>query len=338
MSPRRVGPIGCAAALALVFGTAPPNDEKGPRLTLASADGGFSLANSRGGGAIFSASGIGPGEIVSGSVRISNTGGLPGAVTLSDSNIVDTPGPGGGSLSDRLLLRVTDDTAGAPGQILYGGNLGALPDLSLGVFQAGRERTYGFLVHFPEGESALGPASGDNAFAEASVEVSYHWTAVSVDGSSPGTPPPAADDRAPLVRLRVQRARRLLRGGYLVVLARCDEQCRLSGRARWRIARKQIPARIRERGVPASRWARLKVGVPRRARRSLRSAAARGRHLSLRLEITARDAAGNKRCVHSRIPRRLLALKPWRARPSARRQPPGRPGRARAGRGSRCRG
>ena len=285
-------------------------------MKLSSAEGGLSLSNSKGGGAIFSASGMGPGGVVSGSITISNSGGLPGAVTLSDSNLVNRPGTGGGLLSNRLQLLVTDDTERPLGKVLYMGKLGVLPDLPLGVFEPGQRRTYGFMIQFPEEPPAEG---GDNAFADGSVEVSYVWSAVSVAGKPPVAPsvaPPAApspngtspageDRRAPLVRLRIRSVRRTLRRGYLVVLVRCDEWCTLRGRARWTIAQKRLPGSMRGRRAPAGRWTALKVYVPRRARGSLRAVMADHRRLSVRLALTVGDAAGNKRRVLRRIPLRM---------------------------------
>lgn len=315
MSLRRVGQVGCAALIALTVAIAPPGREQGSDLKLSSAAGALSLSNSKGGGAIFSASNLGPGGVTSGSITISNTGELPGAVTLSDSNLAETRGTGGGLLSNRLELMVIGDTDRALGRLLYIGQLGALPDLPLGVLKPGQRRDYRFVVEFPQGTPAA-----DNFLANASLEVSYVWSAVSVEGAPPvappmappvappiapspdGTSPASVDRRAPLVRLVAKPKRRTLRRGYLVVRAHCDEWCRISGRARWRIARKRASSRVRTRRASANRWTRLKISIPRRARRSVRAAMSDRRRLSLRLALTASDAAGNKRRVRSRIP------------------------------------
>lgn len=318
MSLRRVGQVGCAALIALTFAIAPPGRGH-PDLELSSTAGALSLSNSKGGGAIFSASNMGPGGVTSGSITISNTGELPGAVTLSDSNLVDTPGTGGGLLSRRLELMVIGDTDRALGRVLYLGKLGALPNVPLGVLEPGQRRDYRFVVEFPQGTPAA-----DNFLANASVEVEYVWSAVSVEGAPPvsgegaprpvappigpspnGTSPASEDRRAPLVRLRIRRARRTLRRGYLVVLARCDESCSLRGRARWRIAKRRPRTHVRNRRASAGRWTPLKISVPRRARKSLRAVIVEHRRLSLRVALTVADVAGNTRRVRSRIPLRM---------------------------------
>ena len=53
-----------------------------------------------------------PGEEASGSVTITNTGTVTGALTLAPAAPADTPGPGGGTLSNKLELLVIDVTTG----------------------------------------------------------------------------------------------------------------------------------------------------------------------------------------------------------------------------------
>ena len=68
--------------LALGLAFAPPG-EGAPKLQLASAGGALSLSNSKEGAAIFRADSMRPGEEASGSVTITNTGTVTGALTLA---------------------------------------------------------------------------------------------------------------------------------------------------------------------------------------------------------------------------------------------------------------
>src|SRR3712207_6563935 len=69
-----------------------------PALHATAATGNVKLVSSRGGAAILSAQGMDPGDEVSGSVTISNAGDAPAAMALSTSDLVDSPGIGGGRL------------------------------------------------------------------------------------------------------------------------------------------------------------------------------------------------------------------------------------------------
>jgi hypothetical protein len=130
--------------------------------------------------------------------------------------------------------------------------------------------------------------------------------------SAPGslttlTPPPAAPDRVkPRVRVKLAGAVRISRRAPLVARVTCDELCTLDARARLgvrggRPARfRLLPnARITLRLRPVRRTARVDVddirlslaGGRRAAQRGLRA----GRRVVVRLEIRARDAAGNVR-------------------------------------------
>src|SRR4051794_29988398 len=98
-----------AGAIALVSGPA-PGGAAGPRVEL--VDGSLSLQNSLEGQAVFSADDIGPGHSASGTVTLTNAGTLPGDLTLSRSDLSDTPGPGGSPLSGQLQMLVQDLSAG----------------------------------------------------------------------------------------------------------------------------------------------------------------------------------------------------------------------------------
>lgn len=129
-----------------------------------------------------------PGETRTGTVTIKNTGTTTGIFTLSDSNLVDTPGPHGGQLSAVLDLTVRDDTRNVQ---LYTGKFNAFPsppdDIPLpgtGTgpptnWQPDEQHTFTFSVTFPEGGQPSSPTTGDNAYQGSKVTVTYNWDAIS---------------------------------------------------------------------------------------------------------------------------------------------------------------
>ena len=140
--------------------------------------GALSIDNNKEGAAILTATRMVPGDTAEGLVRIENTGDVSGRFRLSDSNLTDTPGPGGANLSSVLTLRITD--VGADGQPgggddvtppVYDGAFNTMPDIDLGSWGAGEAHTYQFVVTFP--------ASSGNEFEGASTKVTYNWDATS---------------------------------------------------------------------------------------------------------------------------------------------------------------
>ena len=128
-----------------------------------------------------------PGETRTGTVTIKNTGTTTGVFTLSDSALVDTPGPHGGQLSTILNLTVKDDTRNV---MLYNGKFNAFPSAPSSValpgigtgatnWQPDEEHTFTFSVTFPEGGQPSSPTTGDNAYQGSKVTVTYNWDAIS---------------------------------------------------------------------------------------------------------------------------------------------------------------
>ncbi len=101
-------------ALGIAFGAPGGGDE--PRLKLAAAGGSLTLVNSKEGEAVFTAGAMRPGGQASGTVQITNSGSVPGALSVDRAaDPLETPGDGGGLLSGRLELAVIDVTrASAP--------------------------------------------------------------------------------------------------------------------------------------------------------------------------------------------------------------------------------
>src|SRR5215210_7945458 len=80
-----------------------------PRIEL--AGGSLSLRSAPAGQAIFTADNLGPGHSTGGTVSVSNTGTLWGALRLSQTDVTDTPGHAGSALSERLDLLVREMTS-----------------------------------------------------------------------------------------------------------------------------------------------------------------------------------------------------------------------------------
>ena len=140
-------------------------------IELLSGGGSLSLSNSREGSAILSLAPMRPGDSVTGTVTIGNTGTLPGDLTLSTSNLVNVPGPGAGALSATLDLLVQDVTNPGSPVSVYSGTIPAMAPVSLGSLAAGASRDYSFRVVFPD------TGAGDNAYQGSSMSVQFDWTA-----------------------------------------------------------------------------------------------------------------------------------------------------------------
>jgi hypothetical protein len=142
--------------------------------------------NSKNGSAIVTADNMKPGDTVSDTVTIANPTGAPAAYVLSTSNLVDTPAPGGATLSERLQIAIEDVTGATPAAV-YSGAIGATGEHQLGSFQGGESRTYRFTVSFPGG--------GDgNALAGARMSVEFDWLAQQAAPAAQGDQEEGATD------------------------------------------------------------------------------------------------------------------------------------------------
>ncbi|MCX8033424.1 MAG: CalY family protein [Thermoleophilia bacterium] len=133
----------------------------------------LSHSNSKSGSAILTASNMKPGDQVSGTVTIKNTGTLAGSFSLAATNLSDTPGPNGGKLSDVLQIRIERET-----EKLYEGPIGAIPTLNAGSYMPGEEHTYTFTVTFPDSGNPGGATTGDNRYQGSSMSIDFVWTAM----------------------------------------------------------------------------------------------------------------------------------------------------------------
>ena len=159
-----------AICLAVLSGGQQPSRAQ---LQLASGPGGsLTLSNDKEGAAVLSLGGMRPGDSVTDTVTLGNTGTLDGDLSLATSNLVDTPGSGGGMLSGELDLRIRDVTVPASPVVVYQGKIDALTPVALGTLTAGAARVYEFRVFFPD----AGPGA-ENAYQGSAVSVQFDWSA-----------------------------------------------------------------------------------------------------------------------------------------------------------------
>lgn len=123
--------------------------------------------NSEDGKAIITASDIKPGDSMTGTLTLANTGSLAGTLSLVEDSSTNS------FEEDALTLTITDQA----GTEVYGGNFGDLEDgakTGLGEFKPGDERTYTFTV-------ALDKEAGNDNQGEA-ASASFTWDLVQLNG------------------------------------------------------------------------------------------------------------------------------------------------------------
>ena len=143
------------------------SDESANAKNVVSA-GSMSQVNSADHAAIMGATDLVPGQQVSGDVTIRNAGDASGDFRLVVEDVDDQPGPGGGVLSTRLVLRVEEAGTGA---VVYDGPLGDL-DADLGTWAPEEERGYRFVVTVPASSVSV-----DDAYQRSDVIATFVWDA-----------------------------------------------------------------------------------------------------------------------------------------------------------------
>jgi hypothetical protein len=142
------------------------------------------LVNSHDGAAVLGAERLRPGDEVSGTVRIGNTGALAGRLVLRRGAVSDTPGAGGGRLSDALQLSIFDVTNPAAPAALYAGPLTAFTEVAAGTVARGGARQFRLAARL------VPPAGDDNRFQGATTSLGLDWGATPVPVAATPTRPP----------------------------------------------------------------------------------------------------------------------------------------------------
>ena len=187
---------------ALTFAVARGDEGSGQAMVhVDAATGAAAAAELSAGDVVLSAGVTKPRDRVTGSVTMSNDGDATGAFRLAQTEVLDTPGPGGGRLSTTLRLAVDGE------QPIYRGALGAMDDKPLGYLRPGEKRTYRFTVTSPG-------SARDRAYAGSRVETTFDVTATTGEPPREGEP----DRTAPSVVVSTT-------GSPGVVALTCSERC-----------------------------------------------------------------------------------------------------------------
>jgi hypothetical protein len=267
----------CAVAAACA-GTGVAQSERPPQAILTQATGDLRLSNSQEGQAIFQASGLAPGGSVSGTVRLTNSGTLPGDLSLQQLDVSDQPGPGGGRLSNIVSLQITDVTGGSSIPV-FSGQLGGLGSRSLGAIGPDETRTFQFTASLPD---------MDNAFAGSVLTVRYAWNATADDGGPTPSEQPVATFKL--------NSKKLLKKRILDVRATCNIACRISAQAQLPKAKRGKKAmKSRTRTVTLTtpnKAARIRLKISRKAQRALKQVVRKKHRAVVKVRLNVSAATG----------------------------------------------
>ena len=285
-----------AVGLAVVTGLGTAPAERPVETQVELVGGTLSMSNSKDGAAIVTAGGMAPGDTLAGDVRISNTGDLAGAYSLSQSNLADSPGPAGGALSSALDVLVQDVTNLAAPATVYSGKLAAMGPRDLGTLDPGAARTYRFTVSLPDGGAPPSSVTGDNAYQGSAVSVRYDWTATGEEpgggggsgGSGDGRPHPTALN----LTVTGKKRQRVVRQKGLVVFARCSAACSISANAKGKKAAKKLKLSTwKGQALPGAR-VKIKLRLSKKRVKAAKKALRRGRKPTMTVTVRATAGAG----------------------------------------------
>ncbi|WP_110240830.1 hypothetical protein [Nocardioides gilvus] len=131
-------------------------------------------ANTKDNAAIFNLPNMKPGDVVNGSLSITNTGTLPADFSLTE--VVSANGFSGENLK-LVIKNTTAGTTKAP--VVYEGTFGGLTDgaaNTLGTFAAGEKNDYTFTVSLAQ--------AADNTQQGKTASASFKWNAVQLVGET----------------------------------------------------------------------------------------------------------------------------------------------------------
>ncbi len=116
-------------------------------------------------------------------------------------------------------------------------------------------------------------------------------------GACSTAPAPAGDTRPPVLSVRLAHRQRVARGGAVSLRARCSERCLLRGAGRIAASGRVLRTGAVRRTLRASssRRTRVRLRVGPRNRARIRRALRRGGRATVRVTLSATDAAGNRR-------------------------------------------
>jgi hypothetical protein len=266
------------AVAAACAGAGAARPERPPQAVLTQATGDLRLSNSADGQAIFQASGLAPGRSVTGTVQLTNSGTLPGDLSLQQLDVSDNPGPGGGRLSNVVTLDITDVTGGSSIPV-FSGQLGGLGSRPLGAIGPGETRTFRFTASLPD---------MNNAFAGSGLTVRYAWNATA-SGGGPGP------SEQPVATFKLN-SKKLLKRRILDVTATCDIACRISAQAQLpkpKRGKKAAKSRVRTATLTTpNKPARIRLTISKKAQRGLRQILRKRHRAVVKVRLNVSPAAG----------------------------------------------
>lgn len=302
---------GCAV-LAASAGTSSPAATPPPRgLTATAAGAAFAKSPVGGEMPVMSVRGLAPGHGTSGTVTVRNPTARSRLFWLSQADLADQIGPGGGRLSDALQLSVLDMSTLSSPAALYRGPATTIGARPLGFLAPGASRTYSFTATLPDSQ---GPPSapGSNPYRGSSTALTFAWRAIEglpAVRSAPGAMPsprstavarPRGDTRPPKLRVSVQGRQPLLQARALDFDVACGERGRQkvtavirAGSGRWNVT-------VADGATRAGRRS-LRLALPPAAYTAIRSSLLGGRDASVSLSVRARDRAGNRSAMRRSI-------------------------------------
>jgi hypothetical protein len=142
--------------------------------TSAVTAGNLSHSNSKADSAVFTITKMKPGDVVNGSLTLTNTGSLPAGFTLREPSSTNTFASTG--TASYLHLKITDDTAAST---VYDGDFGGLADdalKSLGTLAPNAARTFTFAVSMD--------ANTPNSEQDKTASATYQWVSTQLAGTT----------------------------------------------------------------------------------------------------------------------------------------------------------
>ncbi|TNM38277.1 hypothetical protein FHP29_13405 [Nocardioides albidus] len=159
-----------SAAGAIAVGSGATFTSQSGNTISAVTSGTLTQANSKDGGAIFDLTGLKPGDVLNGTLSLTNTGTLPASFSLTETSSANA------FTGDDLTLAITNTTTGAS---VYSGTFGGLADgtkSDIGVIQPGAVNTFRFTVKLA--------TSAANANQGKAASAAYQWDAVQLSGDT----------------------------------------------------------------------------------------------------------------------------------------------------------
>ena len=138
------------------------------------------IVNSKAGEYIVRGKNLVPGQKVRGQVRIKNEGKGMGVLYVRPRRLVDTPGPWGGELSQKLVLTIRRIDRRGNAHTVWRGHLAAMGKVRLAVLKPGAVRRYRFVVSFQLRPPARGYVVA-NSYQLSRFRTAFVWQLVPIE-------------------------------------------------------------------------------------------------------------------------------------------------------------